>query len=437
MSKTISMSKKELDRVATLAKLKDRRINNATAAKLMRVSIRHAKRLKKRFEKAGVAGLAHKSRGKAGHNRLPAGLTNKVKEILQEKYPDFKPTLATEKLDEIHSLKISRETVRQIMISTGLWLPKAERLKAHYRSWRDRQEQYGEMEQYDGSSHDWFEGRLPKCVLLLAIDDATGKITHARFAADEGVANTFRFWKEYLNKNGKPLTIYLDRYSTYKVNIGDDKDEPDKMTQFQRAIEGDLNVKIIHAQSPEAKGRVERVFNTLQDRLVKELRLAGIGGMAEANKFLVEEFLPKFNRKFAVPAKKAGDLHRPVTKTELSRLAGILSVQTPRRVNNDFTISLNGVWYQLIEQQPTLVLKKDMVIVEERLDGSVQIRKGKHYLTFVVLPQRPKRTIDLPITGLTPAKQFKWTPPADHPWRSKNWLKQVEALAAKELTPSD
>lgn len=436
MSKAIIMSKKELDRVSILTKLKDRRINNATAAKFMRVSIRQIKRLKKRFKKSGATGLIHKSRGKAGHNRLPDELTDKVKKLLQEKYSDFKPTLAMEKLDELHQIKISKETARQIMISAGLWIPKSERLKSHYRSWRDRKEQCGEMEQYDGSLHDWFEGRLPKCVLLLAIDDAEGKITHARFASDEGVINTFRFWNEYLTRNGKPLIIYLDRYSTYKVNIGDNKDEPDERTQFQRAMEGDLNVKIIHARSPEAKGRVERVFNTLQDRLVKELRLAGIKSIDEANKFLVDKFLPKFNRKFAVLAKKSGDLHRPVTKTELSQLAGILSIQTPRKVNNDFTISYNGVWYQLAEQQPTLVIKKDAVIVEKRLDDSIHIRRGKHYLTFMVLSERPKRIIDLPITGLTPKKQFKYIPPASHPWRNKILLRPVEALATKELTVS-
>lgn len=420
--------------MSILTKLKDQRINNATAAKLMSVSIRHVKRLKKRFKKSGALGIIHKSRGKTGHNRLPDKLTNKVKKLLQEKYSDFKPTLAMEKLNELHKIKMSKETVRRIMIAEKLWIPKSERLKSHYRSWRDRKEQYGEMQQYDGSLHDWFEGRLPRCVLLLAIDDAEGKITHARFASDEGVINTFQFWDEYLNKNGKPLIIYLDRYSTYKVNFGDKKDDPNNMTQFQRAMKGDLNVNIIHARSPEAKGRVERVFHTLQDRLVKELRLVGIKNIDEANKFLIEKFLPSFNRRFAVSAKKSGDLHRPVTKVELHKLAGILSIQTPRRVNNDFTISFNGVWYQLDEQQPTLVLKKDTVIIEEHLDDSIHIRKGKHYLTFIVLPERPKRIIDLPLTGLTPKKQFKYIPPASHPWRRKIWLKPIEALATKELT---
>ena len=154
-------------------------------------------------------------------------------------------------------------------------------------------------------------------------------------------------------------------------------------------------IKIIHARSPEAKGRVERVFGTLQDRLVKELRLAGISNAPQANKFLIEKFIPAFNKKFGVPAKKAGDLHRPVIKEELNKLAGIFSIQTPRIVNNDFTISFGGVWYQLAQQQPTLIRKKDAVIVEEHIDRSIHIRKGKHYLFVSTLPQRPSLTCSL------------------------------------------
>lgn len=433
MTETIVMSKKELDRVPILTKLKDSQIDIATAAKQMSLCIRQTIRLKQKFEK-GSAELIHKSRGQPGHNCLPTKKVERAKKFLIEKYADFKPTFAMEKLRENHKLKISKETVRQIMIDAGLWIPKAERLKAHYRAWRDRKEQRGEMEQYDGSKHDWFEGRSPICTLLLAIDDAKGDITHARFAADEGVINTFIFWDEYLKGNGKPLSIYLDRYSTYKINIGDNKDEPDELTQFQRAMESDLMVKIIHARSPEAKGRVERVFGTLQDRLVKELRLAGINNIPDGNKFLIEKFIPAFNKKFGVPAKKSGDLHRSVTKEELHKLAGIFSIQTSRKVNNDFTISFNSVWYQLAQEQPTLIRKKDTVIVEEHMDSSIHVRKGKHYLSVTVLPQRPKKIIDLPLTGLTSKKQFNWTPPASHPWRRTFLQKPVELLAKKELS---
>lgn len=436
MSEMIVMSKKELDRVPILQRLKEGRINSATAAKQMDVCVRQVIRLKQRFEQAGPTGLSHKSRGRPGHHRLPERKVAKAKTLLAEKYADFKPTLAMEKLEANHKVKISKETVRQIMIAAGLWIPKAERLHAHYRAWRERKDHYGEMQQYDGSHHDWFEGRLPVCTLLLAIDDAEGKITHARFAGDEGVTNTFLFWNEYLRRNGKPLSIYLDRYSTYKINLGENQNEPDEMTQFQRAMEVDLGVKILHARSPEAKGRVERVFQTLQDRLVKELRLAGIQSDEAANKFLTETFIPAFNQKFGVPAKQSGDVHRAITRAELGRLASIFSIQTVRKVQNDFTISFHGGWYQLAQRQPTLVLKKDMVIVEERLDGTIHMRKGKQYLAAIRLPARPKRIIAVPVTGLTPAKQCPWIPPVGHPWRSKMWSRPVEALAVKKLTVS-
>lgn len=428
MADIITMSKKEVNRIPVLTKLIERRIDNKTAAKIIGISIRQIKRIKKRFKKDRAAGLIHKGRNQPGHNRLPEEIAEKATKILTEHYADFKPTMASEKLAENHEIKLSKETVRQIMIKAKLWVPKQERLKAHYRTWRERKEQYGEMEQYDGSSHDWFEGRLPKCTLLVAIDDATGKLSHLRFAEDEGVVNTFLFWQRYLEKNGKPLSIYLDRYSTYKINTGDHKDDPNELTQFQRAMEKDLAVKIIHARSPEAKGRVERVIQTLQDRLPKELRLAKINTVEQANRFLENKFIDNFNGKFAVVAQKQGDLHRPVTKDELKNLTGIMSVQTPRKVNNDFTVSLNGVWYQLGPKQPTMVLKKDVVIFEERLDKSVHIRKGRHYLNYMVLPERPKKVINLKVAGLTKNSQHIPKPPADHPWRKLILHKPVEVL---------
>src|SRR3989338_5714308 len=429
MPSTIIMSKKELEKVPVLTRLRDGRINNLTAAKLAGVGLRQIKRLKKRFAQRGVEGLIHQSRGQQSHNRLTEALKERTVNLLKKDYSDFKPTLAMEKLEENHGLKLSKETIRQLMIKGGLWIPKQDRLKAHYRSWRERKEQYGEMEQYDGSRHDWFEGRLPECTLLLAIDDATGELTHGRLASDEGVINTFLFWQDYLLKHGKPLSIYLDRYSTYKINVPHLQDDPLELTQFQRAMDKDLSIKVIHARSPEAKGRIERVFHTLQDRLVKELRLVKVKSLEEANRFLTAEYIPKFNRKFAVAARRSGNLHRQIAKEEFKALAGIMSVHTPRRINNDFTVRHKGIWYQLADQQPTLVLKKDMVMVEEHLDNSIHLKKGRDYLIFMVLPERPQKVLNLPIAGLTPKKQFTWKPPPDHPWRKGLQLKPVEVLA--------
>lgn len=432
MTEIITMSKKELNRIPVLQDLADKRIRGSAAAKLLKLSDRQIRRLKLRFKQFGAKGLIHKSRGERSHHCLPETLTARAINLLKKHYSDFWPTHAQEKLADNHGLKLSKETVRQLMIAAKLWRPKKERLKAHYRGWRERKEQYGEMQQYDGSPHDWFEGRLPKCTLLAAIDDATSQITHARFAFDEGVKNTFIFWREYLAAHGKPLNIYLDRYSTYKINAKEQIDDPERLTQFQRAMEKDLNISVIHALSPEAKGRIERLFSTLQNRLPKELRLVKINSLDGANRFLKETFLPRFNQRFAVVAKKPSNLHRPVRPEELHRLSCIFSVQTPRTVNNDFTISFRGLWYQLRAEQPLLVLKKDTIVMEEHLDGSVWIRKGKHYLSFSRLPVRPAKTKDIPVTGLTSKKQFSWKPPMDHPWRKSLWPRPVEALAQNE-----
>lgn len=436
MTDIIIMSKKELDRVVVMRDVVRKQMKSGEAAKLLGLCIRQIKRLKRRFQQFGAKGLIHQNRGQQGHNHLPDKLVAKTKRILEEQYADFWPSHAQEKLSENHGLTISKEKVRQIMIEAKLWIPKKDRLKAHYRSWRDRKEYFGEMQQYDGSLHDWFEGRLPQCTLLASVDDATGQITHASFAPDEGVLNTFLFWQEYLGLNGKPLSVYLDRYSTYKINIGDQKDDPNNLTQFERAMKKDLNINIIHAHSPEAKGRIERLFKTLQNRLPKELRLAKVDSMPEANRFLQEQFLPRFNQRFAVFAKKSGNLHRPVTKEELRSLCSIFSIQTPRKVNNDFTVSLKGIWYQLLAEQPVLVLKKDTVIGEEHLDNTVWIRKGNKYLNFTKLLKRPVRISNLPITGLTSRRQFNWKPPLDHPWRKSYWPKPVEALAKTNQTSS-
>lgn len=430
MTDIIIMSKKELDRVAVVRDLVNKRIKGKEAAKLLKLSTRQIGRLKKRFKKFGNKGLVHRNRGQQGHNRLTDKLVAEAKRILEEQYPDFWPSHAAEKLSENHGIEISKEKVRQIMIEARLWLPKKDRLKDHYRSWRDRKEFFGEMQQYDGSFHDWFEGRLSQCTLLASIDDATGQITHARFAADEGVPNTFLFWQEYLGFHGKPLSIYLDRYSTYKINAGDQKDDPNNFTQFERAMKKDLNITIIHACSPEAKGRIERLFKTLQNRLPKELRLAKINSIPEANQFLQEQFLPRFNQKFAMLAKNPGNLHRPVTKEEFRSLGSIFSIQTPRKVNNDFTVSLKGIWYQLLAEQPTLILKKDTVIMEEHLDKTVWIGKNNKYLNFSKLPGRPTKIKNLPVTGLTLRRQFSWKPPLNHPWRKNFYPKPVEALVS-------
>ena len=257
------------------------------------------------------------------------------------------------------------------------------------------------------------EMAVMKLCLLSSIDDATGKIIHLRFVHDEGIIPVFTFWKQYLEKQGKPMSIYLDKFSTYKINTKTLADDPNVLTQFERAMK-DLGINIIHANSPQAKGRIERLNVTLQDRLVKEMRLANISTLEEANKF-VEKFIPQFNVKFGVVAQKKGNLHQPLTQLVKENLDKILSVKNVRIVNNDFTIRFKDQWFQLGPSQPCLVLRKDQVQIEERINGRMFISLRNKYLDYEVLPERPRK-VKMEVIALAKTKPY-WKPPADHPWR--------------------
>jgi len=342
--------------------------------------------------------------------------TTKVEKYLKEKYSDFGPTLACEKLAENHNIKISKESVRKIMIRINLWKPKPRKFGKKRHTWRARKDNLGEMQQFDGSYHIWF-GDIESC-LLLSVDDATGRITHAGFDYNEGVVPVFNFWLKYAQKQGFPLSIYLDKFSTYKINYKNAVDNKDLKTQFERAM-SQVGVKLITAHSPQAKGRVERIFATLQDRLVKELKLARITTIDEANKFL-EKYIPKFNAKFAVVPTRKADLHKKPNKQLKEKLPQIFSIQNTRTIMNDYTVRFKNSYYQLDETQPTTVYKKDKVIIEEHLSGEIKINLRDKYLNFKVLPERPKKEIDIKLAALVIKKQSSWKPPIDHPLRRHN-----------------
>lgn len=414
--KLITMTPKELSRYEVIKRLLAKEINGAEAAKQIGLTIRQVKNIKAKVKQHGVKGIIHGLRGKPGNKKLPDKKIGQIKQLVRDKYHDFGPTFAAEKLLEDDQIKISKEKLRQLMTGWGRWEPEPRKRNKEYRAWRQRKEYFGEMEQFDGSYHYWFEERGPYCCLLASIDDARGEITGLKFVDWEGVKNGFNFWQEYFGRNNKPNSIYLDRHSTYKQNQRSVFDDPQCFTQFQRAMEQDLGIKLIHAYSPQAKGRIERLFETLQDRLIKELRLAGISTVKEANKFVKEVFIPKFNAKFAVKAQKKGNLHKPLTKWEKDNLDKIFSIQTPRTVNNDFTVRHQGKWYQLDQIQPTLVLKRERVLMEERIDGTMLISLRGKYLNYELLPKRPEKINDLKVIALTRRKP-SWKPPADHPWR--------------------
>lgn len=418
MTLIITMSAKELDKYEVIKRLLRKEVNGTKAAHLLNLTTRHTRRLKAKVKKQGASGLIHGNRGRISNNRLPDSEHNLITKLLKAHYYDFGPTLASEKLLEHHRIKHDPKTIRQIMIKKGLWQPRIKRKGAVHRIWRERRSAYGELEQFDGSYEYWFEARGPKCCLLASIDDAEGKITKAKFDKDEGVFPVFSFWYDYLLENGCPRAIYLDKFSTYNLNHLLTKENSDVSTQFERAAQ-ELRLNLIKANSPQAKGRVERLFHTLQDRLIKELRLNNISDIPSANQFLEKVFIPKFNERFAVVVRDTTDLHRKLNLKEQQQLASILSRQTKRTVLNDFTLSFNKQWYQLTKEQSVTVCKKDIVIIEERLAGTIHIRLRGKYLNYHLLPQRliKQRTLKAKLPWVLAATGKAHIPAPNHPWR--------------------
>jgi len=420
----ITMTQKELLKCDTIQNLIDGYINGTEAAKQINISIRHVKRLKAKVKQRGVKGIIHGNRGKESNRKIKEVKVSRIEKIIKEKYYDFGPTFAAEKLKESHRIKISDETLRHLMAEWGLWEIKSRKQPKKMRSWRPRKDNYGEMQQFDGSYHHWLEDRAVELCLLLSIDDATGKITYAKFDYNEGVMAVFKFWTEYFNKNGLPVSIYLDKFSTYKVNHKNATDNHELKTQFERAMK-QAGVKPITAHSPEAKGRVERMFGTLQDRLIKEMRLADISTIEGANKFL-EYYIPKFNAQFAVVPNRKANLHKTVNEQLKERLLQIFSRQSQRIVHNDYTVMFENKYFQLNKEQPTTVYKKDILMIEEHLDGSIKINLKDHYLNYTILPERPKKIIDIKLPALT-TNQSNWKPSINHPWRKSFLIQKNKA----------
>jgi hypothetical protein len=422
------MTSQEAERLTIINNLIAKKINGTDAAKQLGLSVRQTKRLKADVIRDGAKGIIHKLRGQESNNKTEEKLLRKVKKIIDKKYSDFGPTLATEKLMEIDRINLGVSIIRKMMINEKLWKHKSRKQSQKHRTWRPRKDCYGEMEQFDGCYHHWFEKRNGEICLLAAIDDATGKITQLKFGQNEGVVEVFRFWKEYLEAKNKPIAIYLDKFSTYKVNHKNATDNHELITQFERAC-SDLTINLITAHSPQAKGRIERLFETLQDRLVKELRLQKISDIETANKFLEEKYIQIFNKKFSVVPAKNTDLHRPLTEHDKTNLDKIFSIQSKRQVKNDFTIQFKNNWYQLNEIQPTTVYRKDDILVEERLDGSIHLSKKEKDLNFKKLPARPER-VEMKLVAITPNKA-PWIPPVNHPWRKQIYVNIQQAIISK------
>jgi len=432
MDEYITMSQKEVKKYDIIKRLINKEFNGNEAARLLKLTTRQIRRLKKKVIEYGIAGLIHCSRGRAGNRAIPDNERKKIVELLHKYYSDFGPTLATEKLEEKHKIKRDKGTIGAILIDEGLWMPKQKKKETH-REWRQRKNHKGELVQYDGSYEHWFEDRngSGEVCLLASIDDADSEV-RAKFDEHEGVMPTFNYWREYIERFGKPNAIYVDKFSTYSMNHKLAKENPDTLTQFERAMK-ELNIEIIKANSPQAKGRVERLFRTLQDRLIKELRLNNISTAKEANEFLEKDFLPKFNAKFMVVAKSKTDLHKRLNKQETKKLDSIFSRQEKKTVMNDFTISYKKQCYQLEKIQTVTVCKRDKVTVEERMDKSIQIRLRGKYLNYKRLPEKPKKlNNDKNNIAWVIPKTVANIPPANHPWRltaNMEYLKKLTKMS--------
>ncbi len=381
------------------------------AAEKLKVSPRHIRRLLRKYRQAGAEGLVSKRRGEPSNNRLKAEVKDGARDLIYSQYGDFGPTLAHEKLTEVHGLRISVESVRQLMIREGIWKPKKVR-KVSVHQMRERRACLGELVQIDGSPHDWFEGRGPKCTLLVYIDDATGRFMELYFTPSETMFSYWEATRRYVLRHGKPVAFYSDKHGIFKVNIKNAL-SGSGMTQFGRSMK-EMDIEIICANTPQAKGRVERANQTLQDRLVKEMRLRGVSSIEEANAF-APEFIDILNQKFAVQPRSSYDAHRPLLPTDDLDL--IFTCQETRILSKNLTLQYQKVVYQIQTHRPTYALRKAPVTVCENAQGEITILYKGHPLAFSVFHQQ-QRQAEIVSSKAIDAKLLKPTKPApDHPWR--------------------
>ncbi len=372
----IAMSERDLQRIEVLSKVIERRMTIVSAAHVLALSPRQVRRLLERLQTDGAAALRHKARGQPSNHRISSGVRDYALAIIRERYADFGPTLTAEKLAEQHGLRVSRETLRQWMAEAGLWLTRKQRRTFHQP--RLRREAYGELVQIDGSDHRWFEDRGEPCSLLVFIDDATGKLMQLRFVRSESAFSYFEALELYLHSHGCPVAFYSDKHSVFRVAKQEARNGQG-MTQFGRAL-SELNIEILCANSSQAKGRVERANRTLQDRLVKELRLAGVATMDEGNAFL-PDFMERYNARFArIPARSA-DLHQPLNLPP-GRLREILCRREQRYVGAQLAFSYERKRIMLEENDITRGLVGRYVETYAFADGRLEVRWKGHALSY-------------------------------------------------------
>ena len=395
------MSRKERVRLDAMHRVQRGELTVTASAGLMELSVRQALRLWKRFKTHGSAGLVHALRGRAGNRRLPQELRERIVKRYVERYGDFGPTLACEKLAQ-EGMVISADTLTALLKERQVWVRR--RRRGRHRQRRERRASFGMMIQMDGSHHDWFEGRGEVCVLMVVIDDATND-TFARLYGAETTVAAFDVFGRWVKRYGVPRSVYVDRHGIYR-----DEEHPEKPTQFGRAM-GELGVKLICARSPQAKGRVERRNAVFQDRLVKEMRLRGISEMAQGNALLEKFFLADLNRRYAVAPRHSADLHRTMDPGLV--LEEVLCVQDQRVVGKDWCIRWQNQWLQLAAGKATAGLSGKRVLVKQLGSGTLVITHGGQVIGHKRLASRPAAARVKPVV----VSNRPWKPGANHPWK--------------------
>jgi len=422
MEQILTMRNEEVDNLRVIREVLDGKLSWPEAGERLSLSVRQIGYLCARVREEGNKGIIHRLRGQPSNHRLDPEPVEKALELVRSRYADFGPTLAHEKLWKLHQVKISIFTLRQKMMAAGIW--KAKRGPQKHRARRQRRSAIGMLVQLDGSEHDWFEGRGPRCVLVVYVDDASSQVLYAEFVSSEDTLTLLGTTGVYLERYGRPLAFYVDKDSIYKINrqasIEEQLKDSEPLTQFGRAME-ELDIEVIHAHSPQAKGRVERGFKTHQDRLVKELRLAGISALEAGNDFLWNHYLPDHNERCAVEPAQSNPAHRPLLASH--RLEQILSLRTVRTVFADFTIRFQNQFLQLPPNQPLRVRPKDQVMVEIRLDGSLHLRFKDRYLSFQVITAKPSPAVPKPQLPVAQALK-RYRPPSTHPWKKASFEKR-------------
>ena len=426
----IALSQRERDRLRVLHEIRQKQITQREAASRLKISDRHIRRLLVGLRKLGDRAVLHGLRGRPSNRRLAARLELKILRRVRQRYADFGPTLAAEHLAQ-EGLPVSRETLRKWMVKASLWCPRAQRIKTIH-VWRERRASFGELVMQDSSPFRWLEERGPGCQLIAVIDDATSRF-YARFTEHDSTEENLRAFGEWLRRYGRPIAHYTDKNSIFRRSdamlLREQLRGEKAHSHFGRALH-ELGIEWIAAHSPQAKGRIERLFETLQDRLVKEMRLTGIDSLAAANHFLETHFLPQWEERFSVAPRNPRNAHRRLDGGQ--RLEEILSVRVGRTVADDHTVSWDGNHWGVPREEVCAGLRGAQVEIERRLDGSHWLRFRGRYLRLRHCPE-PVRQSASPC-GLRPpglaerrAKPIdkikpKYHVPADHPWR-KPWTR--------------